>query len=286
MPNTPIAITFSEPMNLENLKAAFSAKMAVSNGQFKNLPVSAVTVDEGTNTYSFSVPLEHTAEVVWVINGLKATDLAGNKLGANALGQFFTMKRGYFVLTSSAALDGYYACCDVGISGGYNVTSSTIKVGFGTKSSVFERDERVTQGYLSFDFSGLPRDLVQIVDSTLILTKDQSTGTPFLEHGDMTVLRVNYPGGLNGDLASKWRCESQSDDCRFKIKSEDESQFNVAAIMRKNWAERANLSNRAQFQLFFIFNPNKQGKDFIEYHSGDSTTVSARPKLIVTVLYP
>jgi methionine-rich copper-binding protein CopC len=290
MLNIPIAITFSEPMNLESLKTSFKANMAVFNGRFNPLIPSSVTVDPaGTNTYYFSVPLTYTAEVVWVLSA-NATDLAGNKLGANKLGHFYTIKKGTMEIISTKALDGYLGCCDtadgIPANGGYVERSSTIKVGYGTKSFLFKDDE-VAIGFLSFDLSVLPGNVVEIFDSTLYLTTYRTIGTPFLEHGDLSLSRATYGNRL--DLAAAFAypepCPSQT-SCAVNVKSENESQFNVIGMMRQNWIDRLELGSRAQFALSFKFNSNKQGKDFIEYHSADSTTLSARPKLVITYLYP
>jgi methionine-rich copper-binding protein CopC len=298
MLNVPIAITFSEPMNLESLKTSFKANMAVFNGRFNPLPVSSVTVDPaGTNTYFFSVPLTYTAEVVWVLSA-NATDLAGNKLGANKLGHFYTIKKGTMEIISTKALDGWVGCCGLvlveGSSFWYTESLSTIKVGHGT-ISLLARDEQDAQGFLSFDFSGLPNSLVQVVDSTLYLTTYQTIGTPFVEHGDLRISRINFGSILNDEFEEKLasaalgttpvlKCGAES--CTIAVKSEAESQFNVFKMMRQNWIERTGLGNRAQFLLDFKENPNATGKDFIEYHSADSTTLNARPKLVITYLYP
>jgi methionine-rich copper-binding protein CopC len=290
MLNVPIAITFSEPMNLESLKASFKANMAVFNGRFNPLPVSSVTVDPaGTNTYFFSVPLVYTAEVVWVLSA-NATDLAGNKLGANKLGHFYTIKKGTMEIISTKALDGYVGCCDVGLDIYYTELSSTIKVGFGTRK-LFTRDDEDAYGFLSFDFSGLPNNLFQILDSTLYLTTYRTVGTPFADYGDLRISRFNFgstPEDKIVPAAARNRpvlgCGAES--CTIAVKSETESQFNVFKMMRQNWIERTDLGNRAQFILDFKYNIVATGKDFIEYHSADSTTLSARPKLVITYLYP
>jgi methionine-rich copper-binding protein CopC len=289
MLNVPIAITFSEPMNLESLKASFKANMAVFNGRFNPLPVSSVTVDPaGTNTYFFSVPLTYTAEVVWVLSA-NATDLAGNKLGANKLGHFYTIKKGTMEIISSPALDGYVFCCGSAANPiGDQIRSelsSTIKAGYGPNGFLFTT-ETIVYGILSFDFSALPNNLVQVLDSTLFLTTYRTVGTPFADYGDLRIFRTNF-GNVPTNVYSTSRLKCGAESCIVAVKSENESQINVFKMMRQNWIERAELSNRAQFVLDFkLKTENATGTDFIEYHSADSTTLSARPKLVITYLYP
>jgi pectate lyase len=142
---------------------------------------------------------------------------------------------------------------------------------------------RQLKSILSFDTSSIP-DGATIVSATLRLTRGSSSGTsPFTTHG---ALRVDIQNG-NGFGGSTVLAASD-----FQAPAAAQGVAQMSAVTANGQVSTGSLNatgrglinktGKTQFRLEFeLDDDNDSGNDYIGWHSGDSSTASLRPVLVI-----
>ena len=145
--------------------------------------------------------------------------------------------------------------------------------------------DRQYRGILSFNTSNLPDDAV-INSATLRIKKQGRVGAnPFTTHGDIL---VDIRSGAFG------KPTVQLED--FASAASMDAVANILKPVSSGWTSVAlpdtayphiNLVGITQFRLRFATEDNDDGgADFLKFFSGDYSTPSARPQLIIDYTLP
>lgn len=302
---TPITISFSEAMNKADTQAAFDIHdTSIPLGQFSWNAA-------GTQmTFTPSSPFAHGRIVLWAISNV-AKDLAGNNLISQSSlptnpYNFRISRQKTVQLPVIAAEDGYVAQ-DSSLSR----FSPVIKVGW-------NQDEALTyRGFLSFDLSDLPTDILKIQSATLYLRqKDVAYGYAYgslysdaiqgiyfqhIDFGTSLSAGAFYEDPINLDcdaitdnFLDKFFCESGS-DATHVISSDDEAEWKSSSVLyqlRDDYLNRTERNNRSQYKLRFLKDTgsdvNAQFVYYTEFISGNGTVLNSpyKPYIDVTYEYP
>ncbi|MBI3183720.1 MAG: Ig-like domain-containing protein [Myxococcales bacterium] len=264
VPETTIAVTFSEPMDQVATMSAFSiTSPAGVTGSF--------AWSGGGTTLTFTPTSNYTlgAIVGWTVGG-GAKDLAGNALAASSR-TFRVANLASRIIYSSGAQDGH-----VFSSGGVSSTSVAIRAGDASTGDG-------CRGFLSFDISTLPANLVRIEASTLYVYQTQTLNSPYTL-GSLSAESVFYGPTLDpADYStpvlngSTWVISSSA---TAGLKS-----ASVTSKVQDDWVSRFTRGGLSQFRLAFPLTTNANGlSDFAYFSSGEAT--SNRPYLYVRYLVP
>lgn len=276
-----VVLTFSEPMDCDSVKSAFSwDSPARALGTF-----SSCSPFDNTVTLEADTSFAYGDEVTWTI-GAGATDTSGNPLGTAQTHTFTVAHVGNQQLQAVAGLDGF-----AGNLGQFDKGAATLKVG----STGAENEE--LRGFVAFDLSALPADTVRIAQATLTLTEVGITGDPFGKLGSLEARKLDFgpsleqtdfsaPGDTRVDCTLIFFCDDVPDD-RVLRSTSTVGPFSVDVSTQISGAFllRDTRQGRAQFRLHFAAPANADGgTDVVELATGEAAV--GAPVLDVTYEYP
>jgi hypothetical protein len=265
---TNIQVRFNQKMNRASGQAAFQilSPNGVSGVFSWNADGSLLTFNPDAQfQYGQTVQFEIAAGALSVDGTPKATTERFS---------FRIMRSLMSVLTSVGSLDGYLKDTGKG-----SIASQYILVGD-------TADGHYTRGFVSFDLSALPANLVSITDAAVVLTIHESHGRPD-RLAPLYALDVDYAGALGGTSdfgGSGWPTEHL-----FSIWPERASAEGAGNWVRERWKVRRETAYRCQFRIQYEHNFHFEFPplaDYLEFYSGDHAVEAYRPQLRVTYLIP
>jgi hypothetical protein len=280
-----IVVTFSEPMDKASAQAAFSI---TSPGGF-NSGVFSWNSEGTVMTYLSDATFNYGQNVNWRVS-TAAKDLAGNAMTADVTRTFRVRRQQTVKLFSVASLDG-------------NISNTgTVQTGGIFDGTVGDMNNNTyRRGFLSFDLSTLPSDLIQINGATLNVRQAIVAGDPYGKMGNLLAESVAYSGSL---VASNFETPVlKTNQCIFAFPGItcglfDESRVlstnanlefkSVTATLkvRDDWSNRATRANRSQYRLRFAQNVSADGvADFVIFGTGDASA-DFQSFLEITYEYP
>jgi hypothetical protein len=177
----------------------------------------------------------------------------------------------------------------VGANDGWILESSETSSKGGTLNSkgttLLVGDDAANKQYrsvLSFDTTGLP-DNAQILSVTLVLTRKGFAGTdPFKTHGALNIAIVNPYFGTTVTLVIGDFQATANNNLAGTMPNTPVGNVYTAILSGTSYPF-INLQGSTQFRLAFKKDDNNdRGADNIQFYSGDMSTVSYRPVLIIT----
>jgi hypothetical protein len=273
-----IVITFSEAMDKARTEQAFQAADIPGFSFSWNEDGTVLTVDPSSDL----VYAHCTGQVYNFTLSAGATDLAGNTLQAAPVGSSFTtLVRNSRLLYSVASEDGTLRDADGAINPNANCAGDSICVGDSGINGPL--DNSTYQGFLSFDLSGLPETLVDIVGANLSIYQDNTNGPAYTDLGTLLWDHVFYDVLDADDFAIPALTASG------QILSGDASNGNktteVTVAVVDDWNNRAARNNRSQYRLHFTEETDNDGvTDVAFFVSGEGVSDTQKPRLRVTYL--
>ncbi|WP_457629620.1 Ig-like domain-containing protein [Oceanithermus sp.] len=273
--NVEIVIRFSEPMDPVCTEAAYDAYApGLRPGE-----VTFAWDDAATLRIRPNDPLAYSDDendkVYTFIVHKTACDRAGNPMIAQYVARFYVLRKLTGTLYSEAALDGHVA------SDG-QVYDSWPQLGTGDGSN-----DVYAQAFLSFDLSQLNPDPVEVLQAQLVLRKEQVTGSPTLDLGQLIVEHVYFGPSLQrlGVRALQLEPLEPDEPCSFDdLSGTWFTCWKSGAVQDDvdHWAAR---SGRSQFRLRFLRNTDgDRAEDSIQFDSGDAT--HDQPQLVLRYYAP
>ena len=234
-PDADIVVTFSEPMD----KIATQAALGLSTG---NCGEFSWSDDATVMTFDPCAGWEYDTEVELVIDQDAADPLGLGMLDAYESG-FTVLRQSTIKLWSEDAYDGHVLAPGVFVLGDKAVAAGQYFT-VGTWS----------RGFLSFDLSELPQDLVDIQDASLSVKQDShQAGAYGNGTGSLLIESVAYGTLTAGDwgLAAIFDCAF----CLIQVLGTDASDgwksAGVAGYVRDDWENREARDYNSQFRLRF-----------------------------------
>lgn len=183
--------------------------------------------------------------------------------------------------TSVAAQDGWVleSSETSGLGGTTNPGGTTLLVGDNNTNKQY-------RGFLSFNTAALP-DSAVIVGATLKLIKQTITGTdPFKTHGELLVdIRKPYFGAGVGLAASDFQASASLVKAGSFLQLPFNNQY--AATLKGNSLSFINKTGTTQFRLGFSLDDNNDGgNNYIAFYSGNHSSATYRPVLIINYYLP
>lgn len=280
-----IVVIFSEPVDKASAQAAFSI---TSPGGFNSGVFSWNT--EGTvMTYRPDNTFNYGQNVNWRVS-TAAKDLAGNAMPADVTQSFRVRRQNTVKIFSVAELDG-------------NISNTgTVQTGGWFPGTVGDLDNNTyRRGFLSFDLSVLPTDLIQISGATLNVRQAAVAGNPYGKMGNLLAESVAYGSSL---VASAFETPVlKTNQCIFAFPGITCGLFDESRVLSNNanlefksatatlkvrddWTNRAARGNRSQYRLKFTQNVSADGvADFVIFGTGDASA-DFQPFLEITYEYP
>lgn len=180
--DSPIVLTFSEPMSTASVEAAWSSA---------SLPRERLSFDwnaEGTIvTIDASSVLEYPAGGVDVDRfdydftlQASASDVEGDELGADFTSSFATARDVSMTLDTVFNLTGAYG------------TSRLVPIRIGDTL-----DNGTHTGFITFDLSPLPADVVEFTEAWLFARQDSVSGDPYEALGSVVLEQISPPTELD-----------------------------------------------------------------------------------------
>ncbi len=166
-----------------------------------------------------------------------------------------------------------------GVGGSFSATltsTSALRVGD-------DNQDRQYRSIVSFDTSSIP-DGATILSATLSLTRGTLSGTnPFTTHGACLVDISN--GGFGGNTAlAAGDFQAAATASSVATLSAANANLQVSSgSLNATGLNAINKTGTTQFRIRFTLDDNDdRGNDFIGYYSGENSTASRRPALVVT----
>jgi hypothetical protein len=243
-----------------------AATYAIPNFAWSDAPTPP-TVPQGTLSNAVNVDFANTPRT------------ATNPPGAYFSGSSATP--GGLTVRSEGANDGHaLESAETSSTGGtVNRTATTLNVGD-------DASDRQYRGVLSFDTSALPDNAV-ITKVTLKVRYQSAVGADaFASHGALTVdvRKGDFGGAASLDVGD------------FQAAATKNAVGTIPSTRVNNWHTRVwtsgiltyiNKTGRTQFRLRFATDDNDDGgADFIRFYSGNDTTLSYRPTLVIEYYVP
>jgi hypothetical protein len=240
-----IVVTFSKAMDKASAEAAFSMQPAVAGAFSWDGAGKVMTFNPAAN-------FAYNATPSWKV-GKTASDAMGSSMANDVSGDFSVLKTTKVYLKSQASFDGTVYAPPVNVMG-----SKAISAGTTLDAGSWQR------GFLSFDLSSLPVDLVKIESAQLSVYQDEHTAGAYTETGALFLQSVSY-GTL--DLSDWGKAMNQfclggcanlqqvlSNSAANGWKSAD-----VLGMVSLDWANREERGMRSQFRLAFANENNGSG---------------------------
>lgn len=290
-----VRITFSEPMDCASVRAAFtfvSPSRALST--FDNC---SGTTPKTSFTLEPSTSFAHGDTVSWQL-GTGARDVAGNALQAPLSSTFRVARVATMTLNAVGGLDGTLTD-----GGGIDTMAASLRVG-ALPGNLEQR------GFVTFDFTPLPANTVNVISGTLNLTQTGTTGSPFskftnvgaygldygatLEPSDffirndthLEVITVPFPPFFIPTEQADYTSVSATASAVPVVRSVDVTQQTM-----RQWDERSQRGSRMQFRLSFTGIRSADGgtnmtssNDEVRFNTAEAG--SGRPSLVVDYEYP
>lgn len=270
--NPKIIIEFSKPMNKQKTQEAFETHDGSMIFDIKPLSFSW---NSNATVMTISIKELDCGRDDYMLYGYKistkAEDLAGNKLSFEKKVSFASCKTVYKQLYAEKDLDGYiYNTGNV-----YN-HQEIINVG-----DINNND--FTKGFLSFDLSAIPADILGIGYARVGVYQKKVVGTPYkdLDSGDVSlgIYHVYYGESLDAaDFTTPYLVPEQksiADSATIGRKEAD-----VLSWLEADIDNRQKQKNKSQFMLSFDINTDNQNDyDYVELSSSDETILAFKPYL-------
>lgn len=233
-----------------------------------------------TGTSYVDTGLTNGTTYYYVVTGTNAEGEGGDSNEASATPAASTMPT-VVTLTSVAAEDGWVRESNETSNAGGTINSSA------TTTSALrlgdDKNDRQYKAVVSFDTSSIP-DGATIQSVTLRLRRGTLSGTnPFTTHGTCWV--DVQSGGLSGSTAL------ESSDFQASVTAAQAASLSNAAS-NGTWSEgnlnaaglaAVDKAGTTQLRIYFALDDNDdRGNDYLGYYSGDHSTATNRPQLVVT----
>lgn len=294
-----IQVSFSEAMDKASAQAAFqiSSPSGFNSGVFSWNAAGTVMTFTSDSTFAYG------QNVSWRVT-TAAKDLAGNAMTADVTRTFRVRRQSTLKLFSVAGLDGSVS------NTGNVLTAPAFIVPDGIVGDLSDNTYR--RGFLSFDLSSLPSDLIQITTASLSVNQANVSGNPYTDLGKLMAESVNYSSSLTAadfetTILQTRQCpiplpfsslglETQQliDLCPLKderrvLSSTTTLGFKSTTATLKvqdDWTNRAARGNRSQYRLKFENNVSTDGQaDLVIFGTGDSSA-DFKPFLEITYEHP
>jgi Bacterial Ig-like domain len=271
-PNADIVVTFSEPMDKASAQAAFN----LSTGNCGAFSWSAA---DTVMTFDPCADWDYGTDVAVDIYDGAADDLDLGMEGDFA-SSFKVLQQSTLKIYSEDAYDGYVYAPGVFVFGDKSIADGhTFNVGTWTR------------GFVSFDLSDLPEDLVQIQSAKVNLKqKSHQAGAYGPATGSLLIESVTYGTLTNGD----WGMDANSSGCficLLPILSSDASDgwksMEMSGWVQADWDHRDERDYNSQFRLRFNNDCGDGACASVsaEFYSGMGAGV-VRPYMLVTYTHP
>ena len=266
------AILFSHPKDFTPVCTTELGYMAGLQAEFekRNCKIIGLSVD----------PVDGCT--FWMTNEYYASQTAGNSGNWNTrIGSFKFPSCGMKTFSSQGASDGWVLesgeTTDAG--GTLNATATTFNLGD-------DRQNRQYRSVLSFDTSSLPDNAV-VLSVVLKIKKAGLVGSnPFSTLGNIA---VDLRSGAFNDNVSLELLD-------FQATADQTAAMSIANNPSSGWYSRSlsasffsliNLTGTTQFRLAFATDDNNNHvADYLKFYSGNYTTASSRPKLVIKYKLP
>jgi hypothetical protein len=268
-----VQVTFSEPMDKASVEAAFQMVAPVMAGTFSwNSDATVMTFDPSVNfTYGTNVQ--------WKV-AKTAADASGKPMDADFTSTFRVLRQSTKVLQSISAKDGFVYGPGVAVLGSHaNATGGSFKVG------TWER------GFLSFDLSSLPSDLVEITGAEVsIYQSAHHAGAYSPTTGSLWVESAQYGSLDAGDFAmpAVQICLPGCAPVSYQLSAASQDGWKGAGVLvlvKRDWQNREAQGFLSQLRLRFQHENNGAGPDVsATFNAGEAG--SNQPVLEVTYTHP
>lgn len=237
------------------------------------LGANSVAVDAGDDT---------VCQDVNTVNNIDQRAVSRTGYGPHCDTGPYEQRIGTVTVRSTGAEDGWIleSTETSKIGGSNNSSTATFRLGD-------ETGDRQYRSILSFDTSAIPDDAI-VSKVTLKIRKQSQTGTnPFTILGalrvDIRKLRFGSSASLvNGDFQAAASATNIG-----VIPNTPVSNWYTKTWLSGSFFTFVNRTGATQFRLYFAKDDNDDnGADYMSFFSGDHTTVSARPTLIIQYYIP
>jgi hypothetical protein len=274
-------------LNYAVFAIAISGSNVYVGGGFTNVGGNAnadhIAMWNGSNWSALGSGLNDYVEAI-TINGSDVyagglfTDAGGNA-NADHIAFYYTPSKRTF--RSQAAYDGWVleSAETSGVGGTLNASAATFNLGDNAANKQY-------RAILSFDTSSLPDNAV-ISKITLKIKKQGLAGTdPFTTHGNLLVdIRKGAFGGNNALQLTDFQATA-SKSAAGTIKNTPVSGW-YSVTFGSSAFTYVNKTGVTHFRLRFQKDDNDDnGADYLKFYSGNATTASNRPQLIVEYTTP
>ncbi|MCA9839099.1 MAG: Ig-like domain-containing protein [Trueperaceae bacterium] len=290
-----IQISFSEPMDKASAQAAFQ----ITSPSGFNSGVFSWNSAGTTMTFKSDTSFNYAQNVSWRVT-TAAKDLAGNAMTADAIKSFKVRRQSTLKIYSTKTLDG-------SVDNTNNVlTAPAFIVPDGIAGDL--NDNTYRRGFLDFDLSALPNDLIQITSANLSVRQVMVAGNPYNDLGKLLAQSVYYGSSLT--TADFETPVLKTRQCAIFVPtliktqgfelcpSKDESRVlsdnasldfkTITATLKvqDDWANRTSRANHSQYRLKFEDNVSTDAQgDFMVFGTGDAAA-DYRPYLEITFEHP
>ena len=240
---------------------------------------------ESGNSYIYTTSPSDPHIIKITMRVTDVTSMVNSSMSGGALQDQFTwtviLDAKTLTMQSTAAYDGWIleSTENSGAGGTLNTTATTFNLGD-------ETADRQYRSILSFNTATLPNTAV-ITNVTLKIRKQGQVGTnPFAILGGLKVdIRKPYFGTTVGLVVSDFKA-TPGKSAVGTFKSTPVSSW-YSAVIGSTGFPYINKTGTTQFRLSFAKDDNDDmGADYMSFFSGNYTTVSARPTLIITYYVP
>jgi hypothetical protein len=149
-----------------------------------------------------------------------------------------------------------------------------------------DQGDRQYRAILSFSTGGLP-DNALITSAVLKIRRKGLAGTdPFITHKPLLVdIRAPYFGTTASLAAADFQAAASNSDIATFSPTPSSGWYSVT--LQERAFSSINLSGTTQFRLRFnLDDDNDHVADYVKFYSGNSTTSSYRPRLIIQYSVP
>jgi hypothetical protein len=268
---TPLVFNFSEPMDKDSVVDAYLNGKLFCGAMNWNAEATQLSIEscEG-GAYGLEVD---------VLLSKSAKDASGLEMGDDFESHFRFVQKSEITLRSQDAYDGYVSGPGVDVLGDHAIADGQFFT-VGTWS----------RGFLSFDLSELPEDLIAIDEASFnVKQSDHDNGAYGNATGALIIESVTY-GSLTVDDFFK-AANVACDVCLLHFLSTDAADgwktTDVLEYVQADWDERDDRGHRSQFRLRFSKDCGDGNCADVsaEFVSGKGQGV-ARPYLRITYLHP
>jgi hypothetical protein len=226
-------------------------------------------------TFTPGAPLPYGANVIAGVSHT-ASDLEGKQMAGDYSFKFRVLRKFTTTLYGQAGYDGHVFAPPV------------MAVDRVVEDDAWILVTTWARGFLSFDLSGLPENLVEILSADLSVYQLYATAGAYgPQTGNLLIQSVTYGALDAGDFSKgkncSWLCLIDpvlSDSAALGWKT-----AHVVGWVRGDWNLRAERGERSQFRLLFqTENAGAGPAEGVGFYSGDSAV--SKPKLVITYTAP